>query len=115
MFLLFAPCRYEYKQVEHKATASPAMAGATADGPAAQRRNGPARPRTTAPLGIPTPHAGAPSSSSAVAIRGMPRAHGVPGVEGASAEDAEALMSMEVYARSLAYQPDTPVMPAPFR
>ena len=114
-FLMVA-ISYEYKQVEHKLTASPCVAiqGASPDSSANARH-------PSAPPGVPAPANAAALTSSAMAIRGsssrgttslQEAVDGEEDVEGGS-EDMQA--SMEIYARSLAYQPVMPAMPAPFR
>ncbi len=92
MFLVY---RYEYKAVEHKHLASPAVATASDS----QGRR---------PVGQAVPSARYQShGTAALDIPGMPR----PMIQ----SEIEDQTSLEVYARSLVYQPDTPVLPAPFR
>ena len=113
-FLMVA-IAYEYKAVEHKRTASPSV---VPHSHSADVSGTP--PITGAQMPHHIPPASSAAASSAMNIR-TPSARATGAMEAAvDGEDeetgSEATGSYaSVYARSLAYQPVMPAMPAPFR
>ena len=94
---------YEYKKVEHKLTVSPS-----------QQPHPSRSPDSSSQLAGPLPSPGGGVASSARAIRARGAEEGEAG-GGGDEESGPDMPSLEVYARSLAYQPPMPAMPAPFR
>ncbi len=111
---------YEYKKVQHKLTVSPSlpagdsMSGNVGFGGAATPRSGGASAGDLQQHLYASPahqqqRGGA--GSAAIAIAGARAAS----MERGGDEDEMDNESAEIYARSLAYQPKMPAMPAPFR
>jgi hypothetical protein len=107
--------RYEYKKIKRKITVNPCVIQGKGGDSSGSHATTPKDLSTHAGFAIPSQGMAfpAPHTSTAIAIRaGTSRgAH-----EAEREEDEEAgSASVEVYARSLAYQPRMPTMPAPFR